>query len=45
MVIKDDKWIGLNCGDTLVNNPSICKSETMTLMYKGFVLYIPIALS
>lgn len=36
MVIKDHGWIGLDCGDTLINTPSICKSETMTLMYKRF---------
>jgi len=38
MVIKDHGWIGLYCGDILISNPSICKSETMTLMYNGFLV-------
>lgn len=38
MLIKDHGWIGLDCGDTLVNNPSICNSATMTYMYIGFLV-------
>lgn len=40
MVIKDHGWIGLDCGDTLINSPSICDLDAMTLMYKGFVVVI-----
>ncbi len=38
MVIKDHGWIGLDSGDTLINNPSICNSDTMILMDNGFLV-------
>jgi len=36
MVIKDYRWIGLVCGDTLIRNPSASNSFSMTWMYVGF---------
>jgi hypothetical protein len=40
MVIKDHVWIGLVYADILINTPSFCDLDTMTLMYKGFVVAI-----
>ena len=40
MAIKDYRSIDLNWANTLINTPSICHSDAMTLMYKGFVVSI-----
>ena len=45
MVIKDYRWIGLICGDTLISAPSVDNSKTMTLMYVEFKMHIVNALS
>ena len=37
MAIKDHKSNGLNWTVTLINTPSTCNLDAMTLMYKGFV--------
>lgn len=40
MAIKDYTSIGLNWAFTLINTPSICQFDAMTLMYKGIVVSI-----
>ena len=40
MAIKDYRSIGLNWANTLINTPSICHINPMTLVYKGFVVSI-----
>ena len=45
MVIKVYRWIGLDCGDTLIRTPSVSKSMVMTLMYVRFNVHILNALS
>lgn len=40
MTIKDYRSIGLNWTNNLINTPSICHLDTMTLMLNGFVVSI-----
>ncbi len=40
MAIEDHICIGLNWANILINTPSICDLDAMTLMYKGFVVAI-----
>jgi hypothetical protein len=40
MAIKDYRCIGLKWTNTLINTPSICHIDSMTLMYKGFTVTI-----
>jgi hypothetical protein len=44
MVLKDCEWIGMNKRDTLISAPLICNSCIMTLMYREFLVHIPITL-
>jgi hypothetical protein len=37
MAREDHIYIGSNWANTLINTPSICGLDAMTLMYKGFV--------
>ncbi|MFW9875809.1 MAG: hypothetical protein ACFFG0_22115 [Candidatus Thorarchaeota archaeon] len=45
MVIKNYRWIGLECGDTLFRIPSVCKTMAMTLMYECSTIHMLRALS